>query len=261
MKWFGGRFFAAVSVALLELILVGCGGGGGDSGSGDSSGQSQISAPSNIAGQEIALNGTASREINFESTGNIWTEDRNGTVHGGTYQYSPSGSSAQLVLNESGAESTIRLTFTSPESGGYVAEQEQGTFQLQSAQSNPNGGGSTSGGDGQQGPAPASLDGRTIYGTRTFTSTGPVGQTHTYTFSGDNFHDSDPPEETDGKFLYEPAGDHASLTLIYYSPKEFNGDRHELHFTFVSEGGGTFESVYTRRDGTIIQINGTFQLE
>ena len=205
----------------------------------------------------LALSGNSTREITFEPEGNIWSENQNGTVHGGTYQYSATGNSAELILSESAASSTVRLTFSSNDSGAYLADQDQGTFRLQSAP-DPNDPGP---GDPGGGLAATGLNGRILHGTRTFTSTGPVGQTHVYTFSGNNFHDSDPPEESDGMYNYAPNGDHALLTLAYETPREFSGDRHEMALTFETETSGTFESTYTRRDGTMIQINGTFRIE
>ena len=207
------------------------------------------------------LDGTAAREVRFDSSGTLWAEERNSTLHNGTYQYAVSGNSAELILSESGVTSTIRLTFSSADSGAYIAGQDQGTFRIEATQTDPIDPGPSPGDPGGGGLALASLDGRTLHGTRTFTSTGPNGQTHVYTFSASNFHDSDPPEESGGNYVYQPAGARAALTLFYTTPKEFNGDQHRLDMTFLTGTNGTFESVYTRRDGTTIQINGTFQIE
>ncbi len=249
-----------ILLIVLSTILFGCGGGGGGGGDDSSNGNNQVLAPNSVAGQTLILNGGSSRQIAFDSSASTWTENRSGTTHGGTYQYTANGPSAEVVLSESGVTSTIQLTFASANSGSYVAGAEQGTFQVQATPNNPNDPNPPDPGGGD-GLAPGSIEGRTIHGTRTFTSTGSVGQTHVYTFTGSNFHDSDPPEESDGQYVYQPAGDRAALTLSYTAPREFNGDRHEMELTFTSASGGTFESVYTRRDGTMIQINGTFQIE
>ena len=95
--------------------------------------------------------------------------------------------------------------------------------------------------------------------TRTFTSTGPTGQTHTYTFASGTFHDSDPPEEADGNFSYSANNSAATLTLNYTAPTDFIGDRHEITLTFSSKDRGGFQSTYTRGDGTEIVINGDFE--
>lgn len=194
----------------------------------------------------------------------MWTENRDGTFGGGAYQYRviEGGGSADLILTGAGTDASIRLAFASSRSGTFQygsGEEGQGTFTLQAA---PDGSGPTDPGDSPGSElAPPSLSGRTLFGTRTFTSTGPVGQTHVYTFSATGFHDSDPPEESDGVFAYEPNGHRAALTLSYYSPQNFNGDRHELQLTFHTENSGAFQSVYTRRDGTVIRINGNFELQ
>ena len=254
MRWTGFGGGATVVASLLILLFSGCG-GGDDGGGDDSSGQQNLAATS-VAGQMITFTGNSTREISFETGSNVWSENQNGTVRGGTYQYTAGNNSAELILSECGVSSTVRLTFSSADTGAFLAEQDQGTFRLQSA---PDPGPGP--GDPEPGLAPPSLAGRVLYGTRTFTSTGPVGQTHVYTFSPNDFHDSDPPEESDGSYSYAPNGDHASLTLAYETPREFDGDLHELAMTFESETSGSFESTYTRRDGTMIQINGTFRIE
>ena len=257
MRWIGFNTGGALAASLFMLVSVGCG-GGGDGGDDSSGQQPQNLAATNIAGQMLTLSGNSTREITLEPDGSAWSENQNGTVRGGTYQYNANGNSAELILSESGASSTVRLAFSSNDSGAFVADQDQGTFRLQSVPEDPN---NPCPGDPGGGLAATGLNGRILHGTRTFTSTGPVGQTHVYTFSGTNFHDSDPPEESEGAYNYAPDGDHALLTLAYESPREFNGDRHEMALTFETQTSGTFESTYTRRDGTMIQINGTFRIE
>jgi hypothetical protein len=260
MNW-SGVCGAAIAAFLSVSILTGCGGGDGGGGGETSSDAASNLAPSSVVGQVLTLNGPSAREITFDPAGNTWREDQSGTFHGGTYEYTASGNSAELNLFESGMSSGIRLTFSSENSGAYIAGQAQGTFQLRAAQDEPEEQNPSPNDPGSGVTAPASLDGRTMHGTRTFTSTGPNGQTHVYTFAGSSFHDSDPPEESDGTYIYEPAGHRAVLTLLYASPRGFDGDKHRLEMTFVTETSGTFESVYTRRDGTTIQIDGTFQIE
>ena len=250
-----------VAASLVLAVFTGCGGGGGGGGNESAGANNPATAPDNVAAQTLLLNGSATREIDFASSGNVWTEDRNGTIHGGTYEYHPNGNAAELVLVESGVASTVRLAFASAESGAYTAASDQGTFRLQQAQNSPDQPENPDTPGDEQALAPNSLDGAVMYGTRTYTSTGPVGQTHVYTFTGSSFHDSDPPEESDGSYIYEPAGNHATLTLNYYAPRVFNGDHHALEMSFNTASSGTFESVYTRRDGTTIQINGTFRME
>ena len=245
-------------------LLVACGGGGGG---GDGTGktpppQNNVPAPDSIGGNNLifyeGIEGT--RAISFNSDNVTWTENRDGGPVMGTYRYNriENGSSAELVLVEESVESAINLTFNAPNSGAfeYVNQSGNGTFEMQSQNPDP----------GPEPPpnnglAPSSLSGRTMLGTRTFTSTGPVGQTHVYTFSANMFHDSDPPEESDGGYVYQPNGNDATLMLNYFSPAFFNGDKHELQMTFHTGDAGIFESTYTRRDGTLIRINGTFTLE
>ena len=100
-----------------------------------------------------------------------------------------------------------------------------------------------------------------MLGTRTFTSTGPVGQTHKYTFSGSRFHDSDAPEESDGNFVWNPGNNAAVLDLDYTSPASFANDSHHLQMTFTEKDKGTFDSTYQKGDGTIITIRGTFVIQ
>ena len=250
---------------LLSLVLMGCGGGGGD---GDDSGTpnpnppAQGSAPDTVSSQLLTLDAGDGnpRQITFTSE-NLWSETRNGANTGGSYEYRPSDnrSSADLLLTGSGSSTALTLYFASSGAGTFIynsGEPGQGNFSLQAANPDP---GNPPGGN--NGLAPSSLSGKTMLGTRTFTSTGPVGQTHVYTFSANGFHDSDPPEESDGVYTYTPDRDRATLTLAYFAPQEFNGDRHEWSMNFRTETSGTFQSVYTRRDGTVIRINGDFQIQ
>lgn len=259
------RWGAALAAVLMGFNLVGCGGGGGG-GSSDSASQTPVPPPQTIGGNRIVFHsGSAdARAVTLNNDNASWSEDRDGSTVSGTYRYSilPNTSSAELFLTEEAAESRIVLTFNSQTTGSYVDTDKEanGTFELQPITPDP---GTDPGNEPppNDGLAPSSLAGKTMYGTRTFTSTGPVGQTHVYTFTLNTFHDSDPPEESDGAYLYQPSGNTASLMLNYYSPAGFNGDSHELQMTFHTADAGVFQSLYTRRDGTVIRINGTFTLE
>jgi hypothetical protein len=251
----------AIATVLVGFSLAGCSGGGGGGGSSPDGAQTQVPAPESVGGNRAVFHsGSAdARVVTLHEDNTNWTETRDGTTVTGTYRYAPqpNTSAADLYLTEEAVESHIALTFNSPNSGAFVnaAQQVNGTFELQPITPDP---------DPEppnDGLAPSSLAGKTMNGTRTFTSTGPIGQTHVYTFSLNSFHDSDPPEESEGSYLYQPNGNTASLTLNYYSPASFNGDTHDLQMTFHTADAGVFQSLYTRRDGTVIRINGTFTLE
>ena len=247
---------------LMGLSLVGCGGGGGGGGDGSPNPSPiQAPAPDAIGGNDLTLHSASeTRVVTFNSDNATWTENRNGNNVSGTYQYQKivDQSTAEVVLTEGSTQTALVLTFHSANNGSFAFREQglTGTFELQPINGNP---------DPEPPPnnglAPSSLNGRTMFGTRTFTSTGPVGQTHVYTFSGSSFHDSDPPEESDGNYVYAANGDQATLTLNYTGPKGFDGDKHEWQMTFHTTTAGKFESVYTRRDGTVIIIRGNFTLE
>ena len=264
MKFFNvSRWGTVALTVLMGFNLVGCGGGGGgDDDDDDDGGPTPTPAPQQLSGNSVTFypNSAETRAVTFNDNG-IWEENRDGTRTIGSYQYRPAdGGSAELILDEEGEDSTIVLTFNSQTTGSYVyqGEASDGTFELRPTNPDPGGGNEP---PQNNGLAPSSLAGITLQGTRTFTSTGSVGQTHVYTFSINSFHDSDPPEESDGSYTYEPDGNDAKLTLEYFAPAAFNGDEHELQMTFHTANAGAFESVYTRRDGTVIRINGTFTIE
>ena len=260
------RWGTAIALVLVGFSLAGCSGGGGGGGSSNPGGaQTQVPPPESVGGNRAVFHSgaEAARVVTLNADNASWTESRDEGIVGGTYRYAPqpNTSNADLYLTEGEVESRIVLTFSSANSGSYIntASQANGTFELQPTDPPGSGGGSEP--PPNDGLAPSSLSGKTMYGTRTFTSTGPVGQTHVYTFTINTFHDSDPPEESDGAYLYQPSGNEASLSLNYYSPAGFNGDKHELQMTFHTSDAGVFQSLYTRRDGTVIRINGTFTLE
>jgi hypothetical protein len=260
-RW--GTLFAAM-LGISFLVACGGGGGGGDGSAGPSQSPPQnVPAPDSIGGTTytfyFGVEGT--RAITFNEDNVTWVETREGQPIVGTYRYNRinNGNTAELVVIEDSVETSVSLTFNASNSGAFAfADQSRsGTFETRS--NDPDDPGNEP--PPNEGLAPASLAGRTMLGTRTFTTTGPVGQTHVYTFSVNTFHDSDPPEESDGGYIYQPAGNNARLTLNYFSPQSFNGDKHELQMTFHTGDAGVFESIYTRRDGTVIRINGTFELE
>ena len=261
------RWGTAIAAVLVGFGLVACGGGGGsdDDDSSPPTAQSPTPAPQTISGRNVTFySGTSgTRAVTFDPDDTTWRETRGGTTLTGTYQYTPvpSGSSAQLVLSEEAAETSMVLTFDTETTGSYAYANQpgEGTFQMEAAIAIPDSNNEIP--PSNDGLAPNSLAGRTMLGTRTYTSTGPVGQTHVYTFSLNSFHDSDPPEESDGAYVYSPSGNKATLSLNYHSPAFFNGDNHELQLTFHAADAGSFKSVYTRRDGTVITINGTFTVE
>ena len=265
MNWNNGKKWVTAALAvLIGFNLVACGGGGGgdDDDDGGSNDGSAAIAPESIGGNEFTFySGTlGTRTVAFNTDNATWSEVRDGATVTGSYQYirasTPNG--AQIVLNDQGQDQAIILNFNSQNTGAFAFrdQRDNGTFEMRASNN----------GEGNEIPpngglAASSLAGKTMYGTRTYTSTGPVGQTHTYTFSVNTFHDSDPPEESDGSYLYTPNGNDATLDLSYHSPAGFNGDKHALNMTFHTETAGVFDSTYTRRDGTVIQINGTFRIE
>ncbi|MEW6157011.1 MAG: hypothetical protein AB1813_06235 [Verrucomicrobiota bacterium] len=109
--------------------------------------------------------------------------------------------------------------------------------------------------------APASLAEKVMELTRLYTSTGPVGQTHFYSFTADgSFHDADNDEQASGKYVYEANQAEAELQLNYEGAADFRGDTHALHLQFIDALGGTFSSTYLKNDQTVIVIDGTFRV-
>ena len=255
--------------ACVGILLTGCSGGGGGGSSSSpaqSPGASQNVTPGSISGDVLTLSvpGENDRQITFSEGGN-WQETRDNTTVTGTYSYQANtdGRTAVINLTEPTFAEALTLTFASTTAGTFTyssGRTGQGSFMLAPTQPNPDPGPDPNP-PPQTGKAPDSLKGMTMLGTRTYTSTGPVGQTHTYTFAASSFHDSDPPEESDGNYTYEPSGDTASLVLTYTRPQSFRGDRHDIHMKFDTPTQGSFISTYDRGDGTIIEINGTFQIQ
>ena len=264
-----------LSLATGVLFLSACGGGGGGGGGSNNNPPANnppASVPENLADHALTLEvpDEDRRQIHFHS-GNTWTETADGTQTQGTYSYlrQTSGGSAILTLHPAvatNASTSLSMNFQSTTDGTFTytsGRTGQGTFQLVQIDDLPN---EPEPPDNppqepNDGLAPTALDGRIMYGTRTFTSTGPVGQTHKYVFVGQTFEDTDPPEEAQGIYDWDPSGDTARLVLNYMSPSDFQGDKHELQMHFATTQRGTFTSTYVRKDGTVITINGDFEFE
>jgi hypothetical protein len=209
-----------------------------------------------------------------------------GAVEQGSYEASRDGNGWSVTLrNTSGGQQIFVMSFGSETGGTFVLKRDGeddrfGPFTARAEtipdDEGPVGGtttaptttgpGTTTDGpptpsDQYNGNAPVSIAGRTMYGTRRVTSTGPNGQTHTSTFGNGTFHDSDGPEQADGTFVYNADTSAATMTLDYNSPAEFEGDHHVLTMQFNQKDAGTFQSTYTRGDGTTITINGDFYFE
>lgn len=248
------------------LILTACsGGGGGDNNSNPPNNNS--TAPNTLSASQVTLSipGQDNRVISLIDAAN-WQETRSGATAQGTYLYHPvgDGRTASLTLTETGGEQTLTLNFASTNSGTFrytSGATGEGTFTVARIQDPGNGGGGGENPPPPTGNAPSSLSGRTMFATRTYTSTGPTGQTHKYTFAAQTYHDSDAPEESDGTYTYQPNTDDAVLELTYTGPATFEGDKHHINLHFTSPTQGTFTSTYDRGDGTTIVINGTFELE
>lgn len=288
-----GKAAAAVAVCAFSILLAGCGG--------DEGGVAVVAPASLEARSYNFSESTgAASAVSFTSPNSYTFQHPTGSVEQGSYTGTRDGNTWTATLSSSpGGQQIFIMTFASASGGSYVLKRSEevdrtGTFAARGSTipsgnipANPNTSGapedpttsttgtttttgttgttSTSGGvtpsDQYSGFSPVSMAGRTMLGTRTFTSTGPTGQTHTYTFGNGTFHDSDSPEEADGTFTYSANNSSATLALVYTAPTDFVGDRHTMTMTFTAKDRGTFESAYTRGDGTQITINGTFEIE
>ncbi len=182
-----------------------------------------------------------------------------GSTTGSTTGTSTGSTTGSSTGSSTGA--TTGSTTGSTTSGGGGTTGNTTGSSTGSSTGSTGGGGVVTPSDSYVGFVPTSIAGRTMLGTRTFTSTGPSGQTHIYTFGNGNFHDSDSPEEADGTYQYSPGNGSATLNLVYTGPEDFVGDTHNMTLSFTSKDRGNFDSTYTRGDGTTITINGTFQFE
>jgi hypothetical protein len=240
-------------------------------------------APAALEGRsfDFSPNTGGQTAVSFTSPTAYTFMHENGAVEQGDYQATLDGNTWTATLqNTSGGQQVYVMTFATDQGGTFVLRREgeddrfgpftaRGTAIPSGDVNTPPGEtpGDTTGdppitpSTEYNGNAPVSIAGRTMFGTRTFTSTGPTGQTHTYTFGNGTFHDSDAPEESDGTFVYNATRSHATLDLTYTGPTSFTGDKHNLTMTFTSKDKGTFQSTYDRGDGTIITINGNFEFQ
>lgn len=266
------------------MFFTGCGGGD------DSSGGGQV-APESLQGRSynFSPNTGGQTAVSFTSPTDYTFLHETGAVEQGTYESALDGNTwTATLINTNGGQQVYIMTFGSGNGGTFVLkrEGEDDRFGPFSARGEPvpsgdvepgptttgstttaattDGGSTTTGptpSNDYNGNAPVSIAGRTMLGTRTFTSTGPNGQTHTYTFGNGTFHDEDGPEQADGTFVYNATRSAATLTLNYTSPAEFQGDMHVMTMDFTEKDRGQFQSTYTRGDGTQITINGNFNFE
>jgi hypothetical protein len=268
---------AAMAAGLaFTIVFTGCGGGGGGGGQ---------AAPDTLEGRSynFSPNTGGQTAVSFTSPTTYTFMHETGAVEQGSYEASREGNGWTATLrNTSGGQQIYVMSFGSESGGTFVLKRDGeddrfGPFAARAdaipdGEVDPGPIGSTTTSPTTTGPgptpsdqyngnAPVSIAGRTMLGTRRVTSTGPNGQTHTYTFGNGTFHDSDGPEQADGTFVYNADRSAATLTLDYTSPAEFEGDHHVLTMQFTQKDRGTFQSTYTRGDGTTITISGDFSFE
>lgn len=260
------------------FLAAGCGGGGGDDDDGGASGTAVGLAPQSISGRAIRLFENNGMESRVELAGNQFVQPSvspEQTPRNGTYTYTASMSAATLTLIDASSDEirVFNLTFASADSGSFQASSNRGTtsagsFTLASGAVPPNDGpgpspdpgtDSGSGTGGAEAPpiGEGGLDGRVIRVTRS------TGQTHTYSFTGNQFLDSDPPEQGIGTYSFTRNGPQAMLVLNYTSstgPVSLAGDQHEMQLTFATEAKGTYTSTYRVSDGTVIPQDGAFEV-
>jgi hypothetical protein len=151
--------FAIIGVVGTAALMTGCGGGGHHD---DNTTTTTGFAPASLANQSVTLteNGQ-SRDIQFATSGNTYTQFENGTtnaVANGTFQYTQQGGNGgQLILTSAGDQGTTNqvtytLNFTSATAGTYTfatsgGQSGSGTFSnLQQITTN-SGGGDNGGGN------------------------------------------------------------------------------------------------------------------
>jgi hypothetical protein len=255
------------------LFFTGCGGSGGDG----------AVAPASLQGRsyDFSPNTGGQTAVSFTSDTAYTFQHETGAIEQGSYEAQRDGNNWTVkLLATTGGQQIYQMAFANDSSGTFVLKRdgEDDRFGPFNARSTAVGSGDIGDPPTQPGSttdnnppitpsteyngfAPVSIAGRTMEGTRTFTSTGPTGQTHTYTFGNGTFHDSDSPEESGGTFTYTAGRSSATLTLNYTSPASFAGDQHTWNMSFKAKDQGTFTSTYAKDDGTEITINGNFQFE
>jgi hypothetical protein len=266
IKW---RAVAVATGLTFTLFFTGCG-GDNDSGGG-------TVAPASLEGRsyDFSPNTGGQTAVSFTSSTAYKFQHETGAVSQGNYEATQDGNKWNVTLvADTGGQQVYEMTFANGTSGNFVLHREGepdqfGPFTARTS-AIPSGGdttgeppGTTTTGPSNEynGFAPVSISARKMFATRRFTSTGPNGQTHEYTFNNGMFHDSDPPEESDGTYQYTAGNSSATLTLNYTGPAGFVGDQHHLNLTFTAKDSGVFTSTYTRADSTQITINGDFQFD
>jgi hypothetical protein len=260
-------------LAALTLGLSGCGGGGGGGGSGGGGGGGApignlapaahdfTTRGANVRFLPVEPIGSTNRTLRFFA-GTQFSETPGGAISG-SYAYSASANSATISLVTGSSAETYQLTFLTATGGDFSFRQTvaasgavidgRGTF-ADFKLEDGSGPGGNPGNPGGGNPA-GGLDGRSMRLTRA------TGQTHTFTFTGTLFHDSDPPEEGDGTYSFARTGADADLRLHYLSssgPVNLAGDRYEIRLSYLSELNGTYNGTYTANDGAILPQSGTF---
>lgn len=271
IKW---RAVAVATGLTFTLFFTGC---GGDKNSGNGN-----VAPASLEGRsyDFSPNTGGQTAVSFTSSTAYTFQHENGQVSQGNYEATQDGNKWNVtLLADTGGQQAYEMTFANETAGNFVLHREGepdqfGPFNARTS-AIPSGGdttgnttdgtttsGTTSGpSTDYNGFAPVNISKRKMFATRRFTSTGPNGQTHDYTFNNGLFHDSDPPEESDGTYVYTPGNSSATLALNYTGPAGFVGDQHHLNLTFTEKDKGVFTSTYTRADQTQITINGDFQFD
>lgn len=278
--------FASCYALVTALLISGCGGGGGGGNDGPAGGAAASpKAPASLSSQGLRIIHASGpdQRLDFSTEGNEFsqTDSSSGVlVRRGTYAYSPSEANANLSLMTAGTSevTTLSLTFTAANSGNFRSsssngEISSGTFTLIAGAYTPppaggnnpgptdpgqgNNGGGNNGNTGNVPPVgQGGLDGRVMTLTRS------TGQTHTYTFQGNQFVDSDPPEEGRGTYTFSKSGSQGSLSLHYtgaVGPVNLTGDRHDIQLAFTTDTSGTYTSTYVTNEGATLSQDGTFQ--
>jgi hypothetical protein len=271
IKWRAVALAAGIS---FTLFFTGCGGGGGGDGT---------VAPESLEGRsyDFSPNTGGQTAVTFASATSYTFMHETGAVDQGTYEAARNENTWTVTLSsETGGQQLYTLNFGTGNGGNFTLRREGeedrfGPFTARGSAipignepgtttGDPPGSTTTPGPEPSNvynGFAPVSIAGRVMAGTRTQTSTGPVGQTHTYTFGNGTFHDSDGDEQADGTYTYVAGNSSATLNLVYTAPQTFNGDKHDLTMTFTQKDSGRFTSTYTRQDQTQITISGNFVFE
>jgi hypothetical protein len=229
----------------------------------------QLTATPSFAGPAVAMNGTvlnlvdlqnpwdSQLQLSFSDDGTSWQMLRmhkpflSGTVKD-TAAAKGGKITATLAGVKDGVEKPVDLSLDFNSSSGGVFTISSDFFNARGPFANFH--------SVAHGLAPTRLDELVLTTVRTYTSTGPVGQAHYYTFVGNRFHDANNEEHALGHFTYSAEGDDAVFVTDYTGPADFVGDHHEIQMHFTSPWGGQFTSTYRRNDNVNIIMNGDFEL-